>query len=123
MRPYRWGDPTKTVALPAAAEAALGYLGARPPERAPIEPDEATLPDIRLTTRVREALESAVGASNVTSEQLARVAHTRGWSTPDLLKLRAGDASDAPDAVVFPGSHDDVPVSYTHLRAHETVLD
>jgi alkyldihydroxyacetonephosphate synthase len=108
MRPYRWGDPSKTVALPAAAEAALGYLGARPPERAPVEPDEATLPDIRLTTRVREALEVAVGASNVTSEQLARVAHTRGWSTPDLLKLRSGDASDAPDAVVFPGSHDDV---------------
>ena len=31
MRPYRWGDPTKTVALPAAAESALGYLGAHAP--------------------------------------------------------------------------------------------
>ena len=108
MRPYRWGDPTKKVALPAAADAALGYLGARPPQHAPVEPEAATLPDIHLTTLAREALEAALGANNVTSDQLARVAHTRGWSTPDLLKLRSGDAGDAPDAVVFPGSDDDV---------------
>ena len=44
----------------------------------------------------------------MTSDQLARIGHTRGWSTPDLLKLRSGDASDAPDAVVCPGSNDDV---------------
>jgi alkyldihydroxyacetonephosphate synthase len=108
MRPYRWGDPTKTVALPAAAQAALGHLGAHAPEREPVEPDDATLPDSCLTTRAREALETVVGTSNVAPDQLARVAHTRGWSTPDLLKLRSGDASDAPDAVVFPGSQDDV---------------
>jgi len=108
MRPYRWGDPTKTVALPAAATAALGYLGAHAPARPPVEPGEATLPDIALATKVHEALTAAVGAGNVTSDQLTRVAHTRGWSTPDLLKLRCGDASDAPDAVVFPGSHEDV---------------
>ena len=108
MRPYRWGDPAKTVALPAAAQAALGHLGAHAPERAPVEPDDATLPVSCLTSRVRDALEAVVGTSNVTSDQLARVAHTRGWSTPDLLKLRSGDASDAPDAVIFPGSQDDV---------------
>lgn len=108
MRPYRWGDPAKTVALPAAALAALGHLGAHAPEHAPVEPDDATLPDSCLTTRAREALEAAVGAGNVTSGPLARVAHTRGWSTPDLLRLRSGDASDAPDAVVFPGSQNDV---------------
>jgi len=90
------------------AEAALGYLGAHAPERAPVEPDDATLPDSCLTSGVREELEAAVGAGNMTSDRLARVAHTRGWSTPDLLKLRSGDASDAPDAVVSPGSHDDV---------------
>src|SRR5450756_1157340 len=108
MRPYRWGDPTKTVALPTAAEAALGYLGAHAPERAPVEPDAATLPDTCLTTLVREALETAVGASNVVSEELARVAQARGWSTSDLLKLRSGDASDAPDAVVLPRSHEEM---------------
>ena len=33
---------------------------------------------------------------------------TRGKSTPDLLRARAGDLTDAPDAVVRPGSHDEV---------------
>jgi alkyldihydroxyacetonephosphate synthase len=108
MRPYRWGDPARTVALPVTAEAALAYLGAQAPEHAPVEPADATLPASLLTTRAREALEVVLGASNVTSDQLARVAHTRGWSTSDLLKLRSGDASDAPDAVVFPSSQDEV---------------
>jgi hypothetical protein len=61
MRPYRWGDPTKTVALPAAAQVALGHLGAHAPENAPVEPADATLPDSCLTTTVREALEAASG--------------------------------------------------------------
>jgi alkyldihydroxyacetonephosphate synthase len=108
MRPYRWGDPARTVSLPAAAAAAIGHLGAHSPEQAPVEPDDATLPDSCLTTTVREKLEAAVGAGNVTSDQLARVGHTRGWSTPDLLRLRSGDASDAPDAVVFPSTREDV---------------
>src|SRR5664279_1191558 len=108
MRPYRWGDPARQVSLPAAAEGALGYLGAHSPEHPPVAPDDATLPDTALSSTVRQAVEAAVGESNVTSDQLARVAHTRGWSTPDLIRLRLGDAADAPDAVVFPGSHDDV---------------
>ena len=33
---------------------------------------------------------------------------TRGKSTPDLLRARSGDLADAPDAVVRPGSHDEV---------------
>ena len=38
----------------------------------------------------------------------ARRLRTRGKSTPDLLRARAGDLTDAPDAVVRPGTHDDV---------------
>ncbi|MEO8889370.1 MAG: FAD-binding oxidoreductase [Jatrophihabitantaceae bacterium] len=108
MRPYRWGDPAHPVALPAAAQAALGALGVHAPEHPPVDPDRATVPDVRLPPAARAALERAVGADHVSSEHAARVAHTRGWSTPDLLKLRAGDASDAPDAVIFPGTADEV---------------
>jgi alkyldihydroxyacetonephosphate synthase len=108
MRPYRWGDPAHPVALPAAAEAALGALGVHAPQNPPIDPQDANLPDVSLPATARAALESAIGADNVTSDHAARVAHTRGWSTPDLLKLRTGDASDAPDAVVFPGTADEI---------------
>lgn len=108
MQPYRWGDPAHPVALPAAAAAALSALGVRAPEHPPVDPADAVLPSVSLPAAARAALESAIGAEHVTSDHEARIAHTRGWSTPDLLKLRAGDASDAPDAVAFPGSSDEV---------------
>ena len=38
----------------------------------------------------------------------SRIRHTRGKSTPDLLRLRAGDATAAPDLVLLPGSHEEV---------------
>ncbi|MQA62084.1 MAG: FAD-binding protein [Actinophytocola sp.] len=108
FHPYRWGDPSKPGELPAAAAGALGALGVKAPEHGPAGLAEIPLPQVRLPEQAQAALEAVVGAQHVTSEHDARVAHTRGWSTPDLLKLRAGDASDAPDAVVFPGSHDEV---------------
>jgi alkyldihydroxyacetonephosphate synthase len=37
-----------------------------------------------------------------------RVRHTRGKSTADLLRIRAGDGADAPDAVLMPSGHDEV---------------
>lgn len=108
MRPYRWGDPGVAVDLPAAAGAALSALGVRAPEHGPVEPPDATLPQRELAADASTELEAVIGAEHVRSDAAARVAHTRGWSTPDLLKLRSGDASDAPDAVVFPGTHDEV---------------
>jgi len=108
MRPYRWGNPDIDLDLPAASPAALAALGVKAPERAPVPPDQATLPAAQLPPAALKALESVVGTEHVHTDAAARVAHTRGWSTPDLLKLRAGDASDAPDAVVFPGNHDEV---------------
>lgn len=108
FHPYRWGNPDHPAELPAAAKSALGALGVRAPERPPLEVAEVPLPDVTLADPARAAIEAVVGADQVTSDHDARVAHTRGWSTPDLLKLRSGDTADAPDAVVFPGSHDEV---------------
>ena len=107
MRPYRWGDPAHEVRLPDAVTGALTALGARPAPT-PVPPADATLPPSALPDAARDALVAALGAEHVTDDPLVRVVHTRGWSTPDLLKLRAGDASDAPDAVVYPGTADEV---------------
>lgn len=108
MHPYRWGDPARAVELPDAAAAALSALGVRAPERPAVDTTEATLPEPQLADDVAAQLREIVGSANVHTDPAARVAHTRGWSTPDLLKLRAGDASDAPDAVVLPGNDDEV---------------
>lgn len=108
FHPYRWGDPATPAELPEAAAGALQALGVTAPEHEPVKVDEIPLAQVALSEQAQAELESIVGVAHVSSEHAARVAHTRGWSTPDLLKIRAGDAADAPDAVVFPGSHDEV---------------
>ncbi|GIH69778.1 FAD-binding oxidoreductase [Sphaerimonospora thailandensis] len=108
FHPYLWGDPAHHGGLSPAILAALSALGVTAPARPAAEPASVPLPPVALPDSARAALESLVGAEHVDSGHDARLAHTRGWSTPDLLRLRGGDAADAPDAVVFPGSHDEV---------------
>jgi len=106
MRRPRWGNPDTPGTLPDIAAAALTQLGVQP--RAAVAPEDVVLPDSVLPADARAAIEAIVGADYVVDDRDSRVQHTRGYSTPDLLRLRAGDASDAPDAVVYPGGHDDL---------------
>src|SRR5437773_3020651 len=99
----RWGRPSDAVALaalPARLRAVFGETAPRPPV------PEATLPPHRLAAAVVDALR-ATGAA-VATDDAARLAHAAGKSTVDLLRLRAGDASGAPDAVVSPADHAEV---------------
>ncbi|KAA1422163.1 FAD-binding oxidoreductase [Mumia zhuanghuii] len=105
--PDRWGNPEHAITLPAATQAALDALGIRPGQ-APVAPQDVALADVAVPDEARTALAAAVGAEHVSDAAVDRLRHTRGWSTPDILKLRAGDASDAPDLVVRPRTHDEV---------------
>jgi alkyldihydroxyacetonephosphate synthase len=60
------------------------------------------------------ALGAIVGAGHVKTDRYERAFHSRGKSYLDLLALRAGDLRQAPDAVVYPGSAEEVQavVSY-----------
>jgi alkyldihydroxyacetonephosphate synthase len=42
------------------------------------------------------------------TDRLDRIRHAAGKSYPDLLRIRSGDASGAPDGVLYPESHDEV---------------
>ena len=106
VRP-RWGNPGTPGHLPPVAEQALSALGVTGP-RPPVGRDQVDLPERALSGEDLAALTEVVGAEHVAATDEVRLQHTRGYSTPDLLKLRAGDASDAPDAVVVPGSADEV---------------
>ncbi|MBP2705674.1 FAD-binding oxidoreductase [Microbispora sp. RL4-1S] len=104
-----WGDPAQAVELPEQVRGLLtGLLGVREPAVPAATLDQVRPPAPRLAPAVLDALEAIVGPGRVRTDDETRVRHTRGRSTPDLLRLRAGDASDAPDAVVFPGSHEEV---------------
>jgi alkyldihydroxyacetonephosphate synthase len=106
MRWWGWGEEGHQVPLPEPALALLrNELGADlSARRGPVALEEVRLPDPRLPGSARARLEAAVGAEQVRDDRSARVAHAAGRGYADLVRLRSGDASRAPDAVVAPGS-------------------
>ncbi|MFB9252899.1 FAD-binding oxidoreductase [Sphaerisporangium melleum] len=104
-----WGDPAKAAELPQSVRRLLSeLLGVRAPAVPPASFGEVRLGPVALSPLVLADLRKVVGAEHLRFDDDARIRHTRGKSTPDLLRMRAGDASDAPDAVLLPGSHEEV---------------
>ncbi|MGA8114858.1 MAG: FAD-binding oxidoreductase [Actinocatenispora sp.] len=84
-------------------------LGLPPGLRTPSVPrDEVRLPESALPAAVLRQLESAIGADRVRTGRDERIAHAAGRSYLDLVRLRAGDADAAPDAVVHPADADQI---------------
>lgn len=105
---HGWGDPARATQLAAPVVDLLREaLGVRPTAR-PVKLDDVVLPEPMLSDAVYDALVAAVAAEHVRTDAETRIRHTRGKSTPDLLRIRAGEAADAPGAVVLPGSHAEV---------------
>jgi alkyldihydroxyacetonephosphate synthase len=105
VRWWGWGEDGAGVTLPESAAGLLrAELGAD--GTAPLRPElaEVRLPEPTLESEVGSRLAAVVGKANVLADREVRVAHAVGRSYPDLVKLRAGDAGSAPDAVVLPGS-------------------
>jgi alkyldihydroxyacetonephosphate synthase len=104
-----WGDPAKARELPEEIRRLLhDLLGVRAPAAPAAALESVRLPPATLDPRILSALTDLVGAANVTTSHEARVRHARGKSTPDLLRMLAGDGTGAPDAVIAPGGHDEV---------------
>ncbi len=118
----RWGDPAEAHAVPAPMreliEAFLGPVQERPS----VTLEEVRLPEVGLSSAQLTALGDLVGAAHVHTDHAWRVARTRGKSTPDLLRIRAGDGSDAPDAVVRPASHTEVSAVVWWCSEHRVAL-
>src|SRR5437879_1345373 len=101
-----WGDPERAERLPdSVIDLLRELLGLRAEPAQPVKLAEIEPPPPRP---VAASLADLVGEEHVRTDDETRIRHTRGKSTPDLLRIRAGDASTAPDAVVLPGSHDEV---------------
>lgn len=105
MHPSRWGDPARAQSLPAEARGLVEMVFGTE-DRPAVESPALAAPAIAAD--VLAALAAAVGEDHVRTDDETRRLRTRGKSTPDLLRARAGDLSDAPDAVVRPGTHDEV---------------
>ncbi|MEV5440851.1 FAD-binding oxidoreductase [Streptomyces sp. NPDC052682] len=119
-----WGDPAKATPLPDTVTGLLrDLLGVRPGSSAPVALGDIDVPPAPLDAVARRALAEAVGdPAYVRTDAETRVRHTRGKSTPDLLRIRAGDIGDLPAAVVLPASHDEVAGVLGVCAAHDLAL-
>jgi alkyldihydroxyacetonephosphate synthase len=104
-----WGDPAAAKPLSDGIRTllsqALGVHG--------VADDEMSAGDVRLRPSAlsgadRTAFENAIGAEHVVYDDLGRLLRAGGKSTLDLLRRRDRGVQDAPDAVLLPGSEDDI---------------
>src|SRR4051794_9064102 len=109
MRWWGWGVDRDAMTLPESAQAMIrDGLGVRQAPAPRVELESIQLPASRLGGDLLDRIAATVGGpGSIRDDQLARVAHSVGRSYPDLVRVRAGQVS-APDAVVYPGSHDEV---------------
>jgi alkyldihydroxyacetonephosphate synthase len=119
MHPQRWGDPAQAAPLPEATRGLVdAFLGTRDTPAV----DEVDLPDPGLSGEPLGSLRGLLGDDAVLTDDETRLLRTRGKSTPDLLRARSGDLTDAPDAVVRPGSHDEVAAVVAWAVEHHVAL-
>jgi len=69
---------------------------------------DCALPPSRLSDTARGKLTDLLGASGVRRSDFDRARHAAGRGLSDLLRLRSGDLSSAPDAVLYPRTQSDV---------------
>ncbi len=106
MRWWGWGEDADAITLPEHALAMLrAELGAESDiDRPPVALEDVALPASALPVSVRDRLARIVGPKYLREDRDARIFHAAGKSYPDLVGIRAGDGSSAPDAVLYPSS-------------------
>ncbi|MEV0769764.1 FAD-binding oxidoreductase [Nocardia salmonicida] len=80
--------------------------------------NEVPLIPTTLTDADRAGLTGIVGDEYLTTDDIDRLRHAGGKSTPDLLRRRASTPQDAPDAVVFPADHPQVLALLGYCAEH-----
>lgn len=119
MPATRWGDPAHATGLPDGVRDLVGLVF---PVRDTPAREDVALPAPRLSDELVAGLRAVVGDDNVVTDDATRRIRTRGKSTPDLLRQRAGDLGDAPDVVVRPGGHDDVVAVLAWAQANRVAV-
>src|SRR5690349_19036655 len=119
MPPTRWGDPANAGPLPDGVRDLVGLVFSL--SDTPAAADVA-VPAPLLAAELVDGLRAVVGEEHVVLDDALRRQRTRGKSTPDLLRQRAGDLGDAPDVVVRPGGHDDVQAVLDYASEHRIAV-
>ncbi|RBY84077.1 FAD-binding oxidoreductase [Blastococcus sp. TF02A-30] len=97
-------------------------LGWTPRATPPVPVGDIRIAPSRLPETARAALVELLGADNVRTDEESRLRRAGGKSYLDLLRRRGGDASDAPDAVVLPGTTEETAALLALCSDHDVVV-
>ncbi|WP_188490387.1 FAD-binding oxidoreductase [Williamsia phyllosphaerae] len=97
---------------------ALGVTGHPRPS---VAADDVALSPARLTSSDLDYLRAIVGTEHVSDAHADRLLRAGGKSTPDLLRRTARE-QDAPDAVVLPGTDDEVAALLRWCSEHRVAV-
>ena len=106
MRWWGWGEDGHDGPVKPGAKVILSKHCSWPAgvDRPHVALEAVSLPESRLTDEMRARLAETVGEDFVRDDHATRVSHAAGRSLPDLIRLRTGRLSSAPDAVVYPAA-------------------
>src|SRR6266496_1436890 len=112
IRPIRWdgwGDRGSATPLSDDIKTLLkNVLGVSAADVDAPTIDEVRLRPSMLSAADRDALAAIVGADHIGTGDAERLMCAGGKSTVDLLRRKSRDPQNAPDAVVAPGSEDEI---------------
>ncbi|MCB5163981.1 FAD-binding oxidoreductase [Streptomyces bambusae] len=103
-----WGDPQLAKPLSDDIKALLDSLLELDPQQPAPAREQVRLRPSTLSGVHLKALTEIVGDAHVSVRDADRLPRAGGKSTPDLLRRRSGAPQDAPDAVVLPGTEDEL---------------
>ena len=119
MKWNAWGDPAAAKPLSAGIRALLTQaLGAAEQTVPELTLDEVRVRPSALSDTDRAALSAIVGTENCTVDDHLRLLHAGGKSTLDLLRRADRGEQDAPDAVLTPGTEDEIAAILRHCAEH-----
>jgi alkyldihydroxyacetonephosphate synthase len=119
MKWNAWGDPQEAKPLSDGIRSLLKQaLGVTDSPAAELDADQVTLRPSQLADDHREALAAIVGPDYCRIGDRDRLLHAGGKSTLDLLRRNESGAQDAPDAVLLPGTDDEVAEILRYCSQH-----
>ena len=119
MKWNAWGDAAAAKPLSDGIRALLKHaLGVDTPPATELTPGDVQLTSSALTAEDRDGLGAIVGAPHLSTDDDARLLRAGGKSTLDLLRRADRGVQDAPDAVVAPGSEEEIEQVLAYCSAH-----
>jgi alkyldihydroxyacetonephosphate synthase len=119
MKWNAWGDPGEAKPLSEGISSLLKQaLGVSGSPAAEVDADQVRLRPSELAREDREALAAIVGSEYCRVGDRDRLLHAGGKSTLDLLRRKGSGMQAAPDAVLLPGTDDEIAAILQYCSQH-----